>query len=136
MDKWLESPRQYPRLTIDTLAFAIAMDILTDPSNHEEFIPGPTPPEAEGILIDAVHSDIRDLIKNGNEDYYLSYFCDTTDSAAYERLSRELVQILEKRPDELFSKYIKRNWRLAEKVASILQSAWTEVPGRFGAAKD
>ena len=136
MDKWLESPRQYPRLTIDTLAFAIALDILTNPDDHVEFIPGPIPPEADGILIDAVHSDIRDLIKNANEDYYLSYFCDTTDSGAYERLSRELVQILEKRPDELFSKYIQRNWRLAEKVASILQSAWAGIPGRFGAAKD
>lgn len=126
MDKWLETPRQYPRLTLDTLAFAIAMDILTNPADHE----------AEDDLVAAVLADIRDRIKNGNEDYYLSYFCDTTDSAACERLSRELMQILEKRPDELFSKYIQRNWRLAEKVASILQSAWTEVPGRFGAAKD
>ena len=136
MDKWLESPRQYPRLTLDTLAFAIALDILTNPDDHVEFIPMEAEDRLELDIVDAVHSDIRDLIKNGNEDYYLSYFCDTTDSAAYERLSRELVQIFEKRPDELFSKYIQRNWRLAEKVASILQSAWTGIPGRFGAAKD
>ena len=132
MDKWLETPRQYPRLTLDTLAFAIAMDILTNPDDHIEFVPGPPPPEAEDDLVDAVHADIRD----GNGDYYLIYFCDTSDSEAYERLSKELVQILDRREGELFSKYIRRNWRLAEKVASILQSAWAGIPGRFGAAKD
>ena len=132
MDKWLETPRQYPRLTLDTLAFAIAMDILINPDDHIEFVPGPPPPEAEDDLVDAVHADIRD----GNGDYYLIYFCDTSDSGAYERLSKELVQILHRREGELFSKYIRRNWRLAEKVASILQSAWAGIPGRFGAAKD
>ena len=132
MDKWLETPRQYPRLTLDTLAFAIAMDILTNPDDHIEFVPGPPPPEAEDDLVDAVHADIRD----GNGDYYLIYFCDTSDSGAYERLSKELVQMLHRREGELFSKYIRRNWRLAEKVASILQSAWAGIPGRFGAAKD
>ncbi len=134
MDKWLETPRQYPRLTLDTLAFAIAMDILINPADHIEFIPGPPPPEAEDDLVDAVHADIRDLIKNGNEDDYLIYFCDTSDSGAYERLSKELVQILDRREGEVFSKYVQRNWRLAEKVASILQSAWAGIPGRFGAA--
>lgn len=132
MDKWLETPRQYPRLTLDTLAFAIAMDILTNPADHEEFVPGPPPPEAEVDLVDAVHADI----KNANVDYYLIYFCDTSNSGAHERLSKELVQILDRREGELFSKYIRRNWRLAEKVASILQSAWAGIPGRFGAAKD
>lgn len=132
MDKWLETPRQYPRLTLDTLAFAIAMDILTNPDDHIEFVPGPPPPEAEDDLVDAVHADI----KNANVDYYLVYFCDTSDLWAYERLSKELVQILHRREGELFSKYIRRNWRLAEKVASILQSAWAGIPGRFGAAKD
>ena len=132
MDKWLETPRQYPRLTLDPLAFAIAMDILTNPDDHIEFVPGPPPPEAEYDLVDAVHADIRD----GNGDYYLIYFCDTSDSGAYERLSKELVQILDRREGELFSRYIRRNWRLAEKVASILQSAWAGIPGRFGAAKD
>ena len=136
MDKWLETPRQYPRLTLDTLAFAIALDILTNPADHEEFVPGPSPEDSMGILVDAVHADIRDMIKNANEDDYLIYFCDTTDSGAYERLSKELVQILDRRDGELFLKYIKRNWKLAEKVASILQSAWVGIPGRFGAAKD
>ena len=132
MDKWLETPRQYPRLTLDTLAFAIAMDILINPDDHIEFVPGPPPPEAEVDLVDAVHADI----KNANVDYYLIYFCDTSNSGAHERLSKELVQILDRREGELFSKYIRRNWRLAEKVASILQSAWAGIPGRFGAAKD
>ena len=132
MDKWIDTPRQYPRLTLDTLAFAIAMDILINPADHEEFVPGPPPPETEDDLVDAVHADIRDA----NEDYYLIYFCDTSDSGAYERLSKELVQILDCREGEVFSKYVQRNWRLAEKVASILQSAWAGIPGRFGAAKD
>ena len=130
MDKWLETPRQYPRLTIDTLAFAIAMDILINPDDHIEFVPGPPPPEAEVDLVDAVHADI----KNANVDYYLIYFCDTSNSGAHERLSKELVQILDRREGELFSKYIRRNWKLADKVASILQSAWAGIPGRFGAA--
>ena len=134
MDKWIDTPRQYPRLTLDTLAFAIAMDILINPADHEEFVPGPSPEDGMGILVYAVHADIRDLIKNGNEDDYLIYFCDTSDSGAYERLSKELVQILDRREGEVFSKYVQRNWRLAEKVASILQSAWAGIPGRFGAA--
>ena len=132
MDKWIDTPRQYPRLTIDTLAFAIAMDILINPDDHIEFVPGPPPPEAEDDLVDAVHADI----KNANVDYYLIYFCDTSNSGAHERLSKELVQILDRREGEVFSKYVRRNWRLAEKVASILQSAWAGIPGRFGAAKD
>ena len=136
MDKWLESPRQYPRLTLDTLAFAIALDILTNPDDHVEFIPMEAEDRLELDIVAVVLADIRDMIKNANEDDYLIYFCNTSDSGAYERLSKELVQILDRREGELFSKYIKRNWRLAEKVASILQSAWTEVPGRFGAAKD
>ena len=37
MDKWLETPRQYPRLTLDTLAFAIAMDILINPVHHIDY---------------------------------------------------------------------------------------------------
>ena len=134
MDKWIDTPRQYPRLTLDTLAFAIALDILHNPDDHAEFIPGQPPLEDPGMLVDAVHADIRDMIKNANEDDYLIYFCDTTDSGAYERLSKELVQILDRREGEVFSKYIKRNWKLAEKVASILQSAWVGIPGRFGAA--
>ena len=136
MDKWLESTRQYPRLTIDTLAFAIAMDILTNPDDHVEFIPMEAEDRLGLDIVDAVHADIRDMIKNANEDDYLIYFCDTTDSGAYERLSKELVQLLDRREGELFSKYIKRNLRLAERVASILQSAWVGIPGRFGAAKD
>ena len=140
MDKWLETPRQYPRLTIDTLAFAIAMDILTNPDDHIEFVPGPPPPEAEVDLVDAVYADIQDMIKNADEDDsdddYLIYFCDTSDPKAYERLSKELVQILDRREGEMYSKYVQRNWGLAEKVASILQSAWAGIPGRFGAAKD
>ena len=136
MDKWLESPRQYPRLTLDTLAFAIALDILTNPDDHVEFIPMEAEDRLELDIVDAVHADIRDMIKNANEDDYLIYFCNTSDPGAYEKLSKELVQILDRREGELFSKYIKRNWRLAEKVASILQSAWVGIPGRFGAAKD
>ena len=140
MDKWLDTPRQYPRLTLDTLAFAIAMDILINPADHIEFVPGPPPPEAEDVLVDAVYADIQDMIKNADEDDsdddYLTYFCDTSDSRAYERLSKELVQLLDRREGEMYSKYVQRNWRLAEKVASILQSAWAGIPGRFGAAKD
>ena len=134
MDKWIDTPRQYPRLTLDTLAFAIAMDILINPDDHIEFVPGPSPEEGMGILVDAVHADIRAAMTLADEDDYLIYFCDTSNSGAHERLSKELVQILDRREEEVFSKYIRRNWRLAEKVASILQSAWAGIPGRFGAA--
>ena len=57
MDKWLESPRQYPRLTIDTLAFAIALDILHNPDDHVEFIPVEAEDRLELDIVDAVHAD-------------------------------------------------------------------------------
>ena len=66
MDKWLESPRQYPRLTLDTLAFAIALDILHNPDDHVEFIPMEAEDRLGLDIVYAVHADIRDLLHNGN----------------------------------------------------------------------
>lgn len=130
----------YPALTIDTLAFAIAMDLLFDPNNHDEFDINNN--SSYDQLVEAIGDDLADLLHNGNEDDWLLCFYENDGSTQeLEKLTVELDRILHRTYNRESGEgqvdYGRHNAALqeiAEKAASIIIHTRAGIPGRFGFA--
>jgi hypothetical protein len=130
----------YPALTIDTLAFTIANDILYDPNNHDEFDVHETDYDA---LVEAIGDDMQDLIHNGNEDDWLLCFYDNDGRAdAIGPVSAQLDAILHRTYDREtgegqtdIGRYNAAIQEVAEKAATIILKVREGIPGRFGFAE-
>lgn len=116
----------YPKLTMETLAFAIATDILFDPANHEEFDIHAT---SYDELCDALRDDLMDLVHNGNEDDWLIYFYDSNDTETFDKLTVQLPELIHSEGGDA---YYKAMDDLTQRVATIIATARNGIPGRFG----
>lgn len=116
----------YPKLTIETLAFAIATDIIFDPANHEEFNIHTT---SYDELVDALRDDLMDLVHNGNEDDWLIYFYDPNDTETFDKLTVQLGEMIAQDQNDKYYKFMDE---LSERVGTIIATARNGIPGRFG----
>jgi len=132
-----QSQASYPKLTIDTLAFAIATDILFDSNNHDEF---DVDSGDWDQLAQAIYDDIRDLIHNGNQDdWLLCFYHNDGGTDNYEKVSKDLQVALQMNYDQEsgmdrtdYGRHAAALEEVAEKAASIILCTRNGIPGRFG----
>lgn len=136
----MPTPEEFPKLTIDTLAFAIALDMLYDPNNHDEFDLNASDYEA---LVSAVYDDIADMIHNGNQDDWLLNFYENDGSTeGINRVSMDLQAVLHMdfntetgmdRTD--YGRHAAALQELADKTAAVIWTTKAGIAGRFGFAQ-
>jgi hypothetical protein len=116
----------YPPLNFDTLAFALAIELITDQANHAEF------DIAENNNFDAlsgaIADDLADLVHNGNQDDWLIYFHNCSESPLPQKLLDQLEDMLGQN-EASHEKYFRFINSLAERIATIIFTQRTGVPG-------
>jgi hypothetical protein len=113
-------------LNIDTLAFALAIELITDQANHSEF-------DIENnndfdSLATAIAEDLADLVHNGNQDDWLIYFYDHEKGPIPQELLDRLAYMLGEN-DTNHDRYFKFINDLAERIATIIFTQRNGVPG-------
>lgn len=116
----------YPPLNFDTLAFALAIELITDQANHSEF-------DIEhnddfDSLCSNIGEDLADLVHNGNQDDWLIYFHDTAASPLPQTLIDQLEDMLGEN-DADHTRYYKFINDIAERIGTIIFTHRSGVPG-------